>query len=53
MVAIAAIAAMPTDADTLTVLPRLYTFAYSVYTTDYFMSWHTRILNPGPEPLFD
>ena len=49
MVAIAAVPAMPTNPDALAILPWLHAFADSIDDSDYFMSRHTRILNPGPE----
>src|SRR5262249_24344435 len=53
MIAIAAITAVPTNTDSLAVLPRLHTFADSIDNSDHLMSRHTRILDTGPESFFN
>jgi hypothetical protein len=53
MVAIAAVTAMPTNTNALAMCPRFHAFADSIDDSDYFMSRHTRILNPGPKSFLD
>ena len=53
MIAITTVAAVPTDADTLAFFPRLHSFADSVDNSDHLVSRHTRILNTGPEAVFN
>src|ERR1700746_3816300 len=53
MIAIAAIPAVPTNTDSLAVLPRLHPLAHAINDTNNFMSRHTRILDTGPESFLD
>ena len=53
MVAITAVAAVPADADTLTILPWLHAFPYTIDNSNYLVSRHARILDTRPESLFD
>jgi hypothetical protein len=53
VIAITAVATVPPNADSLASFPRLHAFADSIDNSDYFMSWHTRILDTGPESFFD
>ena len=53
MIAITAVATVPADTGSLTVLPWLHPFAYSIHNSDDFMSRHTRVLDSGPEAFFD
>src|ERR1700756_118319 len=53
MIAIAAIPAVPTNTDSLAVLPRLHPLAHAINDTNDFMSRHTRILDTGPESFLD
>src|SRR5262249_47206527 len=53
MIAITAVATVPTNADALASFPRLHSFTHGINNTNYFMSRHTRILNTGPKSFFD
>jgi hypothetical protein len=53
MVAITAVAAVPTDPDALATFPWLHSFAHGIHNSNHLMSRHARILNTGPESFFD
>jgi hypothetical protein len=53
MIAITAVAAVPTYANALTTSPRFHSFAHRIHNSDDFMPWHTRILNSWPKSFLD
>src|SRR5213078_3262819 len=48
-----AMAAMPTDSDTLALLPRGHVVAQPTDAASDFMTRHARILKPGPDAVLD
>jgi len=53
MIAIPAVAAVPTNPNPLASSPRLHAFANSINNSNDFVSRYTRILNTGPKSFLD